>query len=172
MERMRAELFALPVVAVQDTQETVREALSLGETLEHMADYWNEAMPEERRNIAWSLLKVEGLIYDLERQAIIGLLPHEGVLPVLAMGLEATEMWEQRGNGLWLREKYWPPVIPVGPRVPPPQEPGLTPAQQERAIILIRQGMSLREVAELFDTSHQTIHRLVQRVERIAEHSD
>jgi site-specific DNA recombinase len=108
-------------------------------------------------------LKVEGLIYDLERQAIIGLLPRDGLLVVLAMGLEATKMWEQRDSGLWLREEYWPPLVPVSPRLPPPQQPSMTPAQQERAIMLIRQGMSLREVAKLFDTSHQSVHRLMKK---------
>jgi hypothetical protein len=164
MERTRAELFALPVVAIQNEQEVVKEALSMGETLQHMADYWNEAMSEEHRDIVWSLLKVEGLIYDLERQAIVGLLPRAGVLPVLAMGLEATRMWEQRVGGLWLREEYWPPVIQVGPHLPPPQKPSMTPAQQERAITLIRQGMSLREVAKLFDTSYQSVYRLMKKV--------
>lgn len=38
-----------------------------------------------------------------------------------------------------------------------------TPAQQERAIVLIRQGMSLRQVAELLNTSYETIHRLVKK---------
>jgi site-specific DNA recombinase len=72
-------------------------------SLERVAEYWSEAMAEERRDIVWSLLKVEGLIYNLERHVIIGLKPRVGVLPALALGLEATSMWEQREDGLWLR---------------------------------------------------------------------
>jgi hypothetical protein len=65
-------------------------------------------MLEERRDIVWSLLNAEGLIYDLERRVIVGLMPREGVL---ALGLEATRMWVQRDGGLWLREEYRPPKI-------------------------------------------------------------
>ena len=32
-----------------------------------MADYWSEALPEERRDMVWPLLNAEGLIYDLCR---------------------------------------------------------------------------------------------------------
>ncbi len=42
--------------------------------------------------MVWSLLDAEGVVYDLERQVIIGLKPRASVLPVLALGLEATAM--------------------------------------------------------------------------------
>src|SRR5712692_8443115 len=96
VERIRSEQFTLPFLQVKDTEKITKELFSTGETLEHMADYWNEATAEERRDIVWSLLKAEGLVYDLERQIIIGLKPRVSVLPVLALGLEATLMWEQR----------------------------------------------------------------------------
>jgi DNA-binding CsgD family transcriptional regulator len=105
-------------------------------------------------------------------QAIIGLLPRDGVLLVLAMGLEATKMWEQRDGGLWLREEYLPPFVQSGPHLPSPQKPSMTPAQQEQAILLIRQGMSLREVAKLFDTSYQSVFRLVKKAKRLVEGSE
>jgi len=127
-----------------------------------VADYWQEATPEERRDMVWSLLNVEGLIYDLERHIIVSLKPRVAVLPVLALGLEATSMWEQRGESLWLRDEYLPPKLErENPRLPP-QPPALTPAQQERAIMLIRQGMSLRKVADLLETSHESIRRFVK----------
>jgi len=159
-ERIRAELFALPVPTVQDAERITQAALSAGETLERVADYWNEAMPEERRDIVWSLLNSDGLVYDLERHIILGLKPRVGVLPALALGLEATEMWEQREDELWLREDYWPPkrdVVSNGGR-----PPILSKAEQERAIMLIRQGMPLEKIAELFNTSHDTIRRLAK----------
>ncbi len=160
MERVRTELFSLPIVVVQDPGKITQEALSAGETLEKVADYWSEAMPEERRDMVWSLLKAEGLVYDLERHIIVGLKPRAGVLPALALGLEATSMWEQREDDLWLREDYWPPkreTKRLGPL------PSLTPAQQEQAIMLIRQGMSLRKVAELLGTSYESVHRLIKQ---------
>src|SRR6266568_5073049 len=47
MEPIRAELFTLPLPAVRDGDEIVKAALSAGETLPGMADYWAEAMVEE-----------------------------------------------------------------------------------------------------------------------------
>jgi len=162
MERIRAELFSLPLPTAQDTEKTMQEALSAGETLERVADYWGEALPEERRDMVWSLPNTEGLVYDLERHVIVGLKPRIGVLPALALGLEATSMWEQRDGGLWLREDYWPPKLNRTGLLPS-QPPSLTTAQQEQAIMLIRQGMSLRKVADLLGTSHESVHRLAVR---------
>lgn len=160
MSQIQSERFDLPVPEVKDVQKTVQEALSAGETLIYMADYWSEATPEERRSMVWRLLKEEGLIYDLERHTIVGLLPNANVLPVLALGLEATEMWEQREGGLWLREDYWPPKREENSGRG--RAPSLTPAEQERAIALIRQGMPLRKVAEHFNTSYEAIRRLTK----------
>ncbi len=160
MGRLRTELFALPIPETRDAEKLTQKAISAGETLAHMADYWYEALPEERRDMVWSLLTIEGLIYDLERFAIIGLKPREGVLPVLALGLEATGMWEQRDGMLWLRDDYWPLKRD---ETYPSRPPSLTPAQQERAIALIRQGLSLRKVADLFETSYEVIRRVVAR---------
>ena len=159
MSELQSERFKLPILEVKDAQKTVQDALSAGETLISMADYWSEAAPEERRSMVWRLLKQEGLVYDLERHAIVGLLPNANMLPVLALGLEATGMWEQREGCLWLREDYWPPKRDEKPG----REPILTPAEQERAIALIRQGMSLRKVAEHFDISYEAIRRLTKR---------
>jgi transposase len=110
--------------------------------------------------MVWSLLHAEGLIYDLERHAIVGLKPRAGVLDVMALGLEATGMWERREETLWLREDYWPPKRE---RENLGRPPSLTPAEQERAIMLIRQGMPLKKVAELFDTSYEVVRRLAKR---------
>jgi len=104
MERIRTELFALPILMEKGPERAAQETLSAGETLMRMVDYWNEATEEERRDMVWSLLNAEGLLYDPERHVIIGLKPRTAVLPVLALGLEATSMWEQREEGLWLRE--------------------------------------------------------------------
>jgi len=109
--------------------------------------------------MVWSLLNLEGLIYDLERHVIVGLKPRAAVLPVLALGLEATKMWEQRDGALWLREEFWPPKCE---RERPGRSPNLSPAEQEQAIMLIRQGMPLRRVAELFNTSYESVRRLAK----------
>ena len=145
MDKIRTELFRLPIPEVKTTSKTIQEALSAGETLKGMADYWSEATEEERRDIVWSLLHIEGLIYDLQRHLIVGIRPRTGVLPVLALGLEATSMWEQRGDSLWLREDFLPADLVT---IQQGRPPALTPAQREQAIMLIRQGMPLKEVAK------------------------
>ncbi|WP_244422004.1 hypothetical protein [Ktedonobacter racemifer] len=66
-----------------------------------MTASWGEATPEERRDIVGELLMVEGLVYDLERQVIVGLIPRPSVLPILALGIQQTGKWEQREEGLW-----------------------------------------------------------------------
>jgi DNA invertase Pin-like site-specific DNA recombinase len=75
VERIRSELFTLPFPVEQDAETVKQAALSAGETLLDMASYWSEATPDERRDIVGGLLMVEGLIYDLERQTIVGLIP-------------------------------------------------------------------------------------------------
>ncbi len=165
MERIRSELFTLPLPVKQDAETMTRAAISAGETLADMAGYWGEAAPEERRDMVGGLLMIEGLIYDLERQVIVGVLPRPSVLPVLALGLEKTGVWEQRDSGLWLCPEYWPPKRDLDKRhVPPPPQPSLSPAQREEAIRLLEQpGMSLRKVASILGTSRETIHRLAQQ---------
>ncbi len=165
MERLRSELFALPVPMEQDAEAVTQAAISAGETLADMAGYWSEATQDERRDIVGGLLTVEGLIYDLERQVIVGLLPRASVLPVLALGLEGTGKWEQRERGLWLRDDYWPPKRDLNKRhLPPPAHPSLSPAQREEAVRLLQQpGMSIRKVAHALGTSRGTIQRLVEQ---------
>jgi transposase len=163
MERIRAELFALPVPVVQDVEKMRQAALSAGETLLDMAAYWNEATIEERRDIVWSLFQIGGLIYDL-RRVIVGLIPRQSVLPVLALGLEGTVRWEQRGSGLWLRSSYFPEKqLRDNPHIPPPQPDSLTPEQKDEAAALLRQGWSIRQVASHYGVSRESIHRLAKK---------
>src|SRR5260221_14475305 len=120
------------------------------------------------------LLMIEGLIYDLERQGIVGGLPRPSVLPVLALGLEKTGVWEQRDSGLWLCPEYWPPKRDLDKRhVPPPPQPSLSPAQREEAIKPLEEpGMSLRKVAGILGTSRETIHRLAQTEGPVCKRSE
>jgi transposase len=164
MEDIRAELATLPLSGTRSGDEMTQAALSAGETLGNLADYWSEATAEERRDLVWSLLTIGGLVYDLERQGIVGLLPRESVLPVLSLGLEATGQWEQCGGGLWLRQQYWSEKRTRStPHVLPLQASSLTPAQQEEAVALLQQGWSLREVAHQLGASRGSIHRLARK---------
>jgi DNA invertase Pin-like site-specific DNA recombinase len=164
MERIRVELFSLPLPVERSAADMTGAAISAGETLIGMADYWSEATAEERRDMVWALLRLEGLVYDLERRVIVGLRPRESVLPVLALGLEATGQWEQRDGGLWLRHEFWPPKLDRSKlQFPPPQAPSLTPAQQDTALRMLKDGVSLREVAACLGTSRGSVHRLAKR---------
>jgi site-specific DNA recombinase len=163
MGRIREELLTLPLPMTRSNEETTQAAISAGETLADMADYWGEATEEERRDIVWSLLPASGLIYDLERRCIIGLLPRESVLPVLALGLETTGWWEQREKGLWLKEEFLPPkrdrwTWHFGSRTS-----NLTSDQQKEAHTMLQQGRSFRFVASQLGTSRESIRRLVKR---------
>lgn len=173
VERIRSELFTLPLPVEEDRETIMQRAISAGETLEDMAGYWGEATPEERRDIVGGVLMMEGLIYDLERQIIVGLIPRPSMLPVLTLGLEKTGKWEQRERGLWLCHEYWPPKLDLTRRhVPPPAHPSLSPTQREEAIRLLQQpGMSLRRIASIFGVSKETIRRLAQE-ENIAVQPD
>lgn len=106
VDRIRTELRPLPPPQMKTADEMTDAAIVAGKTLSDMASYWDEAMPEVRRDIVWAHLGLGGLVYDLERQAIIGLLPRKDVMLILAMGLSNT--WEQRTDGLWLRQASLP----------------------------------------------------------------
>jgi DNA invertase Pin-like site-specific DNA recombinase len=160
-ERIRAELLALPL---PNDSEIAQAAISADETLGNLASYWTEATEEERRDIIGALFEIEGLVYDLERKIIAGLLPRESILPVLALGLEKTAQWEQRDSGLWLRAEYLPPKLERSNlRKPPLQSPSLAPEQKEEALKLVEQGMSLRQVAKQFGTSYESIRRVMKK---------
>lgn len=59
---------------------------------------WREAVAEERRDMVWALLLLGGLVYDLERRAIVGLVPRPDMLPVLSLGL--VPRWKPADGGL------------------------------------------------------------------------
>ncbi len=164
IERIRAELQTLPLPALRNADDCIKSAISAGETLADMAGYWDEGMPEERRDMVWALLALGGLVYDLERQVIVGLVPRPAVLPVLAVGLGAQ--WEQRGDGLWLREEYHDTYAArhfFGGSTPPHRAHHLSPAQRDEARELVRAGMTSHQAAERMGVSYWVIFRLLKR---------
>jgi len=160
VERIRTELQSLPAPEVRTPEECTEAAIVAGETLSDMAAYWNEALPEERRDIVWALLNLSGLTYDLERRTIVGLLPRTDMLPVMAMGLASH--WEQREDGLWLRTEYLPARIEREEMRHIPYQRKLTPAECRQARALVASGRSLRAVASHFHVSRMAIWRLLQ----------
>jgi hypothetical protein len=137
-------------------------AISAAETLKDMARYWTEAAPLERRDILWALLIGEGLIYDLERWSIIGILPRRDVLPALTLSL-SPERWKQDLGGFWLREQFVPPKR-SRPEFnhPPLPERNLNDEQAVAALKQVHSGKTLREVGKIFGVSYSAIWRLMQ----------
>jgi hypothetical protein len=151
---------ALPAPEVRTPDECTEAAIVAGETLSDMAAYWNEALPEERRDIVWALLNLSGLIYDLERRAIVGLRPRADILPVMALGL--ASQWEQCEDGLWLRSEYLPARLEREEMRHVPYQRKLTPAECRQAHALVASGRTLRDVAIHFNVSRMAIWRLLQ----------
>jgi hypothetical protein len=137
----------------------IAAALEAGETLSDLAGYWQEAEADERRDIVSSLLILEGLICDLERRVIAGVIPRPDVLPVLQLALGGV--WELRDGGLWRRHVEQLPVRDLTRR-PPPTPFALTPEQQREAIALVRSGKTLRAVGQVFGVSYGAIWRLIR----------
>jgi site-specific DNA recombinase len=167
VERLRAELATLPLPTLRDASECTEAAIAAGETLADMAGYWAEASCEERRDMVWALLQLGGLVYDLEHQVIIGLMPRHDMLPVLSLALEAE--WEQRGDdGLWLHEAHRQAHAARRPlqmlqAEPPFRAHTLSPAQRKEALDLLRAGQTPQRVANHFGVSYWVILRLLRR---------
>jgi len=144
-----------------DVETLIEVAISASETLTDMASYWPSASPEERRDIAWAIMPAEGLIYDLERQMIAGILPRSDMFPVLTLALD--DEWEQREGRLWRIGLDALPKIAREKQPPPPTPPALTPDQRAKALALVRSGLSLRKVAVQFPgESYGAIWRLMR----------
>jgi site-specific DNA recombinase len=160
VDRLRAELQALPAPATRSAEECTEAALVAGETLTDMASYWDEALPEERRDIVWALLQLGGLLYDLERRAVVGLVPRPDMLHVLALGLSGQ--WERRGDELWLRQEFIPPKLERSEMTTKPDQRKLTPSEREEARPMLVAGKTMRQVAERFGVSRMAIWRLAE----------
>jgi hypothetical protein len=163
--RIRSELATVPRLPMRGVAECTQAAITAGETLADMASYWLEAEPEERRDMAWSLLELEGLLYDLERGAIVGMRLRPDVLVVLALGLAPT--WEAAdATTLTLRQEACPPKRPrPNPHRPPLPARKLTPTQCAAARALVESGQSLRAVGQAFGVSRMAILRLMQAMD-------
>ncbi len=116
-------------------------------------------LPEERRDIVWALLTIGGLVYDLERRVIVGLIPRPDMLHVLALGL--SHDWEQRSDGLWLRQELLPAKLERSAMTLMPEQHKLNAEQREEARRLMGEGKTLRQVAAHFGVSRMAIWRLM-----------
>jgi site-specific DNA recombinase len=85
------------------------DVIAAGEHIPGMAALWDNATPEERREMVMLLLEPGGLYYDLELKIIAALKPRPAFLPILRMlkgvveydeakGIIVTENWQDRNR--------------------------------------------------------------------------
>jgi hypothetical protein len=85
------------------------DVLAGGEHIPDTAALWDEATPEERREMVMLLLEPGGLYYDLELKMIATFKPRPAFLPILRMlkgvveydevkGILVTENWQERNR--------------------------------------------------------------------------
>jgi hypothetical protein len=96
-------------------------------------------------------------------RALSGLIPRPDTLPVLVLGLGAG--WEQRDDGLWLRETAAATYArSTGlADAPPTRSTSLSPAQRDQALEQVRAGRSPQRVADALGVSYWVILRLLKR---------
>jgi DNA invertase Pin-like site-specific DNA recombinase len=159
IDRIRSEMQTLPPSSFRSADACIEAAIFAGETLIDMASYWEEALPEERRDIVWALLQLSGLRYDLERRAIVELVAKPDMLYVLTLGLSAQ--WEQHGEELRLCAEFLPRKLERSEMAFRPYQRKLNPAECEAARGLVANGKSLRQVAAHFHVSRMAIWRII-----------
>jgi hypothetical protein len=150
--------------SVQSVDACIQAAIFAGETLVDMASYWVKALPEERRDIVWTMLQFGGMRYDLERRAIVELVPKPEMLDVLALGLSAQ--WERCGKELRLQASYLPRKLERPEMAFKPYQRKLDPTECEAARKLVADGKSLRQVAAHFNVSRMAIWRIIDAQDR------
>jgi transposase len=166
--RVRSTLLSLPRVRGYGSgEEYGQHAIAVGKSLMEAANCWISGTSTERRDLVWSMLDLNGLVYDLQRQCIVGIKPRDVALPALKLGLQ--EHWRLHDQGLWLREEYIDIYAATGK-----VELGdalrsrgrrLGADQWQEAKHLLQEGMPPQEVARHFHVSTWVILRLIQRDE-------
>jgi hypothetical protein len=73
------------------------DVIAAGEHIPGMAALWDEATPEERREMVMLLLEPGGLYYDLELKIIAALKPQPAFLSILRMLSGVVEYDETKG---------------------------------------------------------------------------
>jgi len=175
----------------------LEEILQEGEHLPDMAAFWDVATPEERREIVMYLLEPEGLYYDIARACIVALRPRPVFLYLLRLvrGLEEKEgdpslllvqknrqlmndlplvapLALSQDNALIQRDQSAPlPSECPTQRRPGPAHPNYAIPQDKWPDILRRvdQGDSYRQIAQIYQTSYQSVYRMIQKLRKQQE---
>jgi site-specific DNA recombinase len=174
----------------------LEDILKEGERLPDIAAFWDVATPQERREMVMCLLEPEGLHYHLERNCIIALRPRPVFQYLLRLvhGIEEKE----GDSSLLLIQKNCQMIheIPPAPSVaisqddtangchpvlllpgrrrqrrPGPAHPNYAIPREHWPDVLHRvdKGESYRQIAQTYQTSYQSVYRMVQKMRRLQE---
>jgi DNA invertase Pin-like site-specific DNA recombinase len=177
VEEIRAELAKIPMAPIHDPEEYLERAQEVADMLSDLATYWITASMRRQHEVVAALLMPEGVVYDLQRQLIIGLRPRPEALPALELAL--AHEW-QRGDDssrgfearcstsmLWLKpehyERYARRSAAEAAEYQPAQRSSITKEQRERALALLGTDQSLRQIADQVGISYWAVLRLAQR---------
>jgi DNA invertase Pin-like site-specific DNA recombinase len=175
---IRAELAKIPIAPTHDFEGFLERALEVAEMLGDLASYWSTASMRRQHEVVNALLMPEGVVYDLQRQLIIGLRPRPEAQPALELAL-ATE-WQRRHNDssrgshancytsmLWLKPEYYDRYArrsaSEAAEYQPAHRSSITKEQRAQALALLGTDQSLRQIADHVGISYWAVLRLAQR---------
>jgi DNA invertase Pin-like site-specific DNA recombinase len=176
---LRKALARIPMVPLHDFEGFVERALEVAEMLSDLATYWDTASIRRQHEVVAALFMPEGIIYDLQRQLIIGLRPRPEALPALETGL--AHQWHggesstadqghavgEFTNMLWLKPEYYDLYarrsVTAAAEYQPAQRTSISKEQREQALALLATDQSLRQIADQLGVSYWVVLRLAQR---------
>jgi transposase len=175
---IRTELAKIPLAPIHDPEGLLERAQEVADLLGDLANYWSTASMRRQHEVIAALLMPEGLVYDLQRQLIIGLRPRPEAVPALELAL--ADEWQRgdddrsRGletsrytNMLWLKPEYYDRYArrsaAAAAEYQPAQRSSVTNEQRERALALLATDQSLQQIADLVGISYWAALRLAQR---------
>jgi site-specific DNA recombinase len=175
---IRAELAAIPMALIHDFEQFLQRATEVAGLLGDLATYWGDAVsPRAQREMIAALVTPGGVIYDLQRQLIVGLRPQPEALPALELGLGAE--WHHRDDGhgsdrsggeddiIWLKPEFYDRdagrSASEAAAYEPAQRSRLTQEQRQMALELLRTGQSLQQIADKVGCSYWALLRLARR---------
>jgi DNA invertase Pin-like site-specific DNA recombinase len=175
---IRTELAKIPMAPIHDFEEFLERAQEVADMLADLANFWSTASMRRQHEVVAALLMPEGVVYDLQRQLIIGLRPRPEAQPALELALATAWQREDddssRGlestcytNMLWLKPEYYDRLARrsalEAAEYQPAQRSSITKEQREQALALLCTDQSLRQIADQVGISYWAVLRLAQR---------
>lgn len=175
---IRTELAKIPIVPIHDPEGFLERAQEVASMLGDLATYWKTAPMRRQHEVVAALLMPSGVVYDLQRQLIIGLRPRPEAQPALELAL--ADEWQRRDDDmsrgletsrytsmLWLKPEYYDRYArrsaAEATEYQPAQRSSISNEQRERALALLGTDQSLQQIADHVGISYWAVLRLAQR---------